>query len=55
MAALGELPCVVLLTSKFHQQAEEWEVIARKANRVLTSNKLDPSRYFDLIKAQLGL
>jgi len=63
VAALGEqakdlwttLCVLVLLTSKFHQQAEEWEVIARKANRVLKSNKLDPSRYFDLIKAQLGL
>jgi hypothetical protein len=46
---------VVLLTIKFAQEAEEWEVIARKASRVLRAGSIDQARYFALIQAQLSL
>jgi len=47
--------CVlVLLTIKFAQEAEEWEVIARKASRVLRAGSIDQTRYFAFIQAQLG-
>lgn len=43
--------CVlVLLTIKFAQEAEEWEVIARKASRVLRAGSIDQTRYFALIQ-----
>jgi hypothetical protein len=48
--------CVlVILIIKFAQEAEEWEVIARKANRVLRAGSIDQVRYLALIQAKLGL